>query len=274
MNDTAPKPQILLVDDEPTMTRALARMLELMGYQATVASSGEQALDLMERRTFDLTLLDLRMPGMDGLEVLAAAQSLAPNTSFVILTAHGSLDSAIVAMRQGAFDYLLKPCSVDEIVATLKRGLEKRRRVRHQERLVGLLKETLDEVQAEESALPARSDATPRLLSMGPFALDTQWRAALVEGELVSLSSTEYETLAYFAYHIDQAISCNELVQHTHGLDLPEQEARPIIRMHIHRLRQKLEPNPYKPRHLLTVRGVGYMFSSGGNGQLDEPTSP
>ena len=265
MNEPAATSRILIVDDEPTMTRALARMLDLMGYNATVAASGEKALDMMEHQQFDLVLLDLRMPGMDGLEVLAAAQSLATGTTFVILTAHGSLDSAIVAMRQGAFDYLLKPCSVDEIVATIKRGLEKRQRVRHREKLVGLLKETLDQVRAEENPSTSPPESSPRLLNMGPITLDTQWRAAVVQDELVHLSSTEYETLAFFAQHLDEVVSCSELVQHTHSLDLSEKDARPIIRMHIHRLRQKLEQDPGHPHLLRTVRGVGYMFSTNDN---------
>lgn len=260
MDEQKAPPRILIVDDEPTMTRALARVFELMGYHSVIAASGEEALDLMQRAQFDLVLLDLRMPGIDGLEVLAAAQALAPGTTFVILTAHGSLDSAITAMRWGVFDYLLKPCAVDEIVATVQRGLEKRRRARHQEQLVGFLKETLAEVQAEEGTALVAPAALPRLLTMGPITLDTQWRAAIVNGELIKLSGTEYDLLTYFARHLNQVISCSELVRHAHGQELNERDARPIIRMHIHRLRHKLESDPSQPRFLRTVRGVGYMF--------------
>lgn len=260
MDEWANHPHILIVDDEPTMTRSLARVFELLDYRASIAGSGEEAIDLIEEQQFDLVLLDLRMPGVDGLEVLAAAQALAPSTTFVILTAHGSLDSAITAMRRGAFDYLLKPCSVDEIVETVQRGLKKRQRARHQEQLVGLLKRTLDEVQAEEKAALTTLDVTSRLLTMGPFTLDTQWRAAIVDGDLIHLSTIEYNVMAYFARHLNQVVSCSELVQHTHDMDLDERDARPIIRMHIHRLRQKLEPDPSHPRFLRTVRGSGYIF--------------
>lgn len=253
-------PHILIVDDEPTLTRALARVFEMMDYHASVVGSGEEALDLMQREQFDLVLLDLRMPDIDGLEILAAAQALAPGTPFVILTAHGSLDSAITSMRRGAFDYLLKPCPVNEIIETVKRGLENRRRTRYQERLVGLLKETLAQVQAGEDAAPAAPEHPAAPPTTGPITLDTQWRAAIVNGELIKLSNTEYNLLAHFARHLNQVISCRELMRHTRGLDLSEREARPIIRMHIHRLRQKIEPNPSQPRFLRTVRGVGYML--------------
>jgi DNA-binding response OmpR family regulator len=260
MDEWVDHPHILIVDDEPTMTRALARMFELSGYRSSVAATGEEAIDLMEEQQFDLVLLDLRMPGIDGLEVLAAAQAIAPSTTFIILTAHGSLDSAITAMRRGAFDYLLKPCSVDEIVETVQRGLKKRQRARQQEQLVGLLKETLNEVQAEENPALVAADDAPRLLTLGPITLDTRWRTAIVNGELIHLSSTEYDVMAYFAAHLNQVISCRELVQHTHDIDLSERDARPIMRMHIHRLRQKLEPDPSHPRFLRTVRGTGYIF--------------
>lgn len=119
MDERGARVRILIVDDEPTLTRPLARMLELMGYTAHVAASGEAALDEIERKPFDLVLLDPRLPDMDGLEVLAATQALAPGTTFVILTAKGSLDSAIIALRRGAVDYLIKPCSVDDIVKTI-----------------------------------------------------------------------------------------------------------------------------------------------------------
>jgi DNA-binding response OmpR family regulator len=163
-------------------------------------------------------------------------------------------------MRRGAFDYLLKPCPVNEIVETVKRGLENRRRTRYQERLVDLLKETLAQVQAGEDAAPVAPEHPAAPSATGPITLDTQWRAAIVNGELIKLSNTEYNLLAHFVRHLNQVISCRELVWHTRGLDLSEREARPIIRMHIHRLRQKLEPNPSQPRFLRTVRGVGYML--------------
>jgi DNA-binding response OmpR family regulator len=126
MSKTVPGAEILVVDDEPALARPLARMLELSGYQVDVAESGEQALDLVEKRRFDLILLDLRLPDLPGLDVLCTIQALAPDTALVILTANASLDSAIAAMRRGALDYLVKPCTVSEIVKRVQKGLERR----------------------------------------------------------------------------------------------------------------------------------------------------
>jgi DNA-binding NtrC family response regulator len=117
-------PHILVVDEQLSVARPLARMLELIGYRVQLAATGVQALDCFERTRFDLVVLDLKLPDLHGLDVLAAAHAQAPDIPFIICTAYGSLDSAIAALRRGAFDYLVKPCSADEIVGAIRRGLE------------------------------------------------------------------------------------------------------------------------------------------------------
>jgi len=253
-------PNILVIDDEPTIHHTLALTFELLGYRSSSAACGKEALALLEQQSFDLGLLDLHLPDMHGMEVFSAAQSLSPNTAMIIVTAYGSLDSAVNAMRQGAFDYLLKPCSVDEIIKAVQRCLRVRQHIRRQEKLVSLLKETLTAVQADDRKTPTVPKPDLDKLKAGPITLDTQWRAAIVEEKMINLSSTEYDVIHYLACHLNQVISCQELVKHTHGVDMEEQRARSIIRMHIHRLRQKLEPTPHHPRYLRTVRGVGYML--------------
>jgi len=255
-------PNILVIDDEPTIHHTLALTFELLGYRSSSAACGEEALALLEQENFDLGLLDLHLPDMHGMEVFSQAQSLSPHTAMIIMTAYGSLDSAVSVMRQGAFDYLLKPCSVDEIVKAVQRCLRTRQRAHHQEKLVSLLKETLSAVQADDHKALAVPKPDLDKLRTGPITLDTQWRAAVVDEKMIGLSSTEYDVIHYLICHLNQVISCQELVQHTHGIDMEEHQARSIIRMHIHRLRQKLEPNPHHPRYLRTVRGVGYMLVS------------
>ncbi|HHH40815.1 MAG TPA: response regulator, partial [Chloroflexi bacterium] len=106
MEESLDAPLILVVDDEQTTASTLRRTFELLGYRVREARSGEEALLRLREESFDLVLLDLRMPGLGGLEVLREARHLAPNTPFVILTAHASLESAILALRRGACDYL------------------------------------------------------------------------------------------------------------------------------------------------------------------------
>lgn len=116
-------PKILLVDDEPKITRPLARVFELLGYDVGIAGSGQEALDCLQDERHNLVLLDLCLPGMDGLEFLTQAQSLAPDAIFIILTANIDLDSSITALRLGVFDYLIKPCPIEEIIDVVRRGL-------------------------------------------------------------------------------------------------------------------------------------------------------
>jgi DNA-binding response OmpR family regulator len=110
-------PHILVVDDELAMRESLREILELEGFQVSLADNGEAALDILAKQTsIDLMLLDLMMKGMDGLETIEAAKSLSPETVIIMLTAHGTLESAIGAMRYGAFDYVLKPAAVGTLL--------------------------------------------------------------------------------------------------------------------------------------------------------------
>ena len=122
----SPQPRLLVVDDESVMRATLEEFLSGTGFEVATAANGEAALTELQRKPVDLMLLDLRMDGLDGLQVIEAASQIVPDTVVVMLTAHGTLDSAISAMRRGAFDYLLKPCQVPEILAAVQSGLAHR----------------------------------------------------------------------------------------------------------------------------------------------------
>jgi DNA-binding NtrC family response regulator len=124
------KGKILVVDDESTARKSWADILRLESYQVATASSGEAAVAALQKETYDIMLLDLRMPGMDGLEVLKSASKIAPDTQIIVLTAHGSLESAIEALRQGAHDYLLKPASPEQVLSSVAAPVKKCRRGR------------------------------------------------------------------------------------------------------------------------------------------------
>ncbi len=253
--------RILVVDDERSMRRTLRGIFEHLGYQAIEAPSGQEALASLSQQSFDLVLLDLKMPEMNGIEVLQAARPLAPTTVFIILTAHGALDSAIAALRLGAFDYLLKPCSVKEITRAVEAGLaERQRRLSHDDPVV-LLERALTELKSAREQ--DRPDPSPdRFLQAGPIQVDLLKHLVVLDGRPINLSSTEFDILSYMVQHRDRVISCRELAAHIRGYDLDERDARVLLRSHIHRLRGKVEQDPTHPRFIHVLRGRGYIFSS------------
>lgn len=253
-----PDAHILVVDDESATRHTLADLFTRMGYQAAEAASGPAALELIARRRFDLVILDLNMPEMDGSEVLKAARPLAPDTVFIILTAYGTLDSAIVAIRHGAFDYLLKPSPVKEIVRAVEAGLVERQRRLSREEPVALLERALDSLKAAQR-LPAPSTAE-RFLQTTDLTVDTLRRLAVVRGQPVELTTTEFDILAYLLHHRDRVVSCRELAAHLRGYDMDERDARVFLRAHIHRLRHKIERDPAHPTLIRAVRGSGYIL--------------
>ncbi len=115
------KAKILVVDDEKTIRESLSMVLEEEGYTAQAVSNGKEALDLVKETDFDIVITDLKMPELDGMELLKQCQRLCPQTSLIIITAHGSLESAIEALRAGAYDYILKPFDFDEVLLKIKR---------------------------------------------------------------------------------------------------------------------------------------------------------
>ncbi len=253
--------RILVVDDEAGIRRTLTQLFTRMGYHATEAASGQEALEQIARQRFDLVILDIRMPDMDGTEVLKAARSMAPDIVFILLTAYGALDSAIVAIRHGAFDYLLKPSPVQEIARAVKAGLSERQRRLSREEPVALLERALSSLRTvadrQEALLPA-----DRFLQAADVTVDTLRRLAVVHGQPIDLTPTEFEILTYLLRHQNRVISCRELVAHIHGCELDERDARPLLRAHIHRLRHKLEHDPANPHVIRTVRGSGYAISA------------
>jgi DNA-binding response OmpR family regulator len=207
-------------------------------------------------------LLDLRMDGMDGLQVTEAAQSISPDTVIIMLTAHGTLESAINAMRHGAHDYLLKPAAVPEILSAVERGLKHRHQSLRQRDLISLMQRAIHELQVPGAAAAGGENRDDRFIQSRGVSLDLQRHVATAHGNLLDLTLTEFKLLAYLMQHPDQVISPRELVLAVQGYEADEHEARAIVRVHVRRLRQKLEPDPDNPQYVLNVRGVGYLFAS------------
>jgi DNA-binding response OmpR family regulator len=237
--------RILFVDDDFQVRSTLARLLGLIGYQVDEASSGAQALQLLEQNRYDVAILDIRMPGMDGVEVMHHARQICPDLSIIFLTGHATVESAVEAVRSHAVDYLLKPVGNRELAAAVARALQQR-------------------PKQEQPQMPATSE---QFMEVGIVTLDRKRQMAIVvegddpDGFNIKLTGSETSLLACLMQNAGVAISCRKLAQEALDYDVSDEEASAIIRPHISRMRKKIEPNPNQPRLIITIRGMCYLFN-------------
>ncbi len=267
--------RLLVVDDEPNIRTPLARALSLQGYSVEEASSGLEALTLLKHTSYNLMVLDIRMPGMDGVEVMQQAHQLHPELSIIILTGHATLENAISAIKSEAADYLLKPASTHEILTAVAQALQKHPRQLARQRLVHAMSNTLN-ILGQDDNLPT-SPSVPksipeRFVRVFPLTLDcqTRWVAVNVDSPyMVELSIGETAILASLMAKPDHILSCRELVRLAWNQNMQEAKAQRLVRPHISRLRRKLEANPKTPHLICTVRQRGYYFAS--TKEVDSP---
>ena len=264
-----PGARILIADDEPGIRRTLRDIFRRVGYHPSEATSGTEALQKIQTESFDLVLLDLNMPEMSGTAVLTAARPHAPNTVFIILTAYGTLDSAILALRHWAFDYLLKPSSVREILRVVENGLASRQQRVPREDPVALLERALvtlkntppDATPDTKLGVDEVDASTERFLQAPGLTLDTQKGLAIIAEDAVALTPTELDILAYLMRHTGHVVPVQELGAHLQGTEeMSVHAARDLLRAPLHRLRRKIEADSKNPRFIHTLRGRGYMF--------------
>ena len=136
--------RLLIVDDERTTRLSLSEIFTLRGANTATAADGTEAVELLQHHNFDLIVLDIKMPGLSGLQILEYVQEHAPGTICVLLTAHATVDSAIHALRRGAFDYILKPAQPKTIIEVVERGLAKRQEFLRRQNLVDLMEQTVE----------------------------------------------------------------------------------------------------------------------------------
>ncbi|MEM7033687.1 MAG: response regulator transcription factor [Chloroflexota bacterium] len=271
--------KILIVDDEAGIRFSLEEVLVRTGYQVTTAENGEQAILLNQATPFDLALVDLKLPGIGGLEVLSQLKQQTPDIVIVVLTAHASLDTAVEALRLGAHDYLFKPCKTVELRESIRLGLQKRRQAIQQRAVLQQLEQhlsssladiraaTADEnsletiVPSSESMMP--SDESGRFIQQGGFIVDPVRHVITLDTQLLELSPTEFNLLAYLISEAPRVISATELVREVQGYESEQREASEIVRHHVYRLRQKIQSASEKVaspsgQTIVTVRGIGY----------------
>jgi DNA-binding response OmpR family regulator len=255
--------RILLVDDEASIRLTLGVMLQRTGYDVISAESGAEAVDRLERQAFDLLLVDLKMPEMDGMQVVAAARQRQPDLAIIVLTGHGSLDTAVEGLHQGIFDYLLKTTEPAQVIERVRAGLAAREQLLRQRTLLDVVGTAVQELRGDQASGVAGQGATPseRLLTVGALQLDMWRQQATLAGHTLALTPTEFRVLLCLAEHAGTMLSYAQLVRCTQGYDAGDLEASELIKPHIHHLRQKLEPDPSTPRYILNVRGKGYLLS-------------
>jgi DNA-binding response OmpR family regulator len=224
-----PRGSILVVDDEPTITEVVSRYLERAGYAAYVAADGPSALRIAGERRPDLVVLDLMLPGMDGLEVMRLLRER-EQVSVILLTARGEHTDRITGLRLGADDYVVKPFSPAELVARV------------------------DAVLRRVDSSPTREEP----IVFDEIELDPVARRVTVRGEEEQLTVREYDLLHHFMRHPGQVFSRDQLMdsvwQHSFYSDTS------TVTVHVRRLRAKIELDASSPRWLQTVWGVGYRF--------------
>jgi DNA-binding response OmpR family regulator len=231
----------LVVDDEERIRFFLTETLERVGHVVTAVASGEEALHRLQDTAFDLAILDLKLGGpIDGQRILEAVRWRWPATVVIMLTAHGSLESAVDAIQEGVDGYLLKPVRPADVRQAVEDALYRRQKL----------------IEAEQEA---RGE---HLLQRGPFSVDLERHEATFEGRALDLSPRDFTLLVHLMQNAPQVVGPKELVRVVRQYEPDHmQEAREIIKWYIHRLRTKVEPDPSNPRYILNVRGVGYRFA-------------
>lgn len=271
-------PKILIVDDEQNILLYLSEALEDEGYDIVTKASGKEAVSALEKESFDLLLVDLKLRDIDGLEVMREAKKHSPDTVVIMLTGHGSLESAMEAIRYGAFDYLLKPSSVQDLKSSIKRGLDKRQEELSQKRLAtqarqfaraiiegGELASGLDgagSVATRASEAKQAASADEEVIKVSDVVVDVKKHEVKRGGELLNLTPTEFNLLVTLMNNAGRVLSCKYLVKQVHNYDLSEFDSRSMIRVHIKHLRHKIERDPNNPEYILNVRGLGYKFGT------------
>jgi DNA-binding response OmpR family regulator len=271
-------PKVLIVDDEQNILLFLSEALEDEGYTITTKGSGKEAVSIIEHEDFDLVLVDLKLHDIDGLEVTREVKKHSPDTVVIMLTGHGSLDTAVEAMRFGVFDYLLKPCSIQDLRNSLRRGLEKRQSSLEQQRLLtqarqfaravlesGALASGIDTGFATTSTTPVSETETAKaseIVQVGDVIVDIKKHEVKRSGEILNLTPTEFNLLLTLMNNAGRVLSCKSLVKLIHNYDLGEYDSRSMIRVHIKHLRHKIERDPNNPDYIINVRGLGYKFGA------------
>jgi two-component system response regulator RegX3 len=225
---------VLIVEDEESFADPLAFLLRKEGFTAAVAGTGQQALDEFDRNGADIVLLDLMLPGMSGTDVCKALRQRSA-VPVIMVTARDSEIDKVVGLELGADDYVTKPYSARELIARVRAVLRR-------------------------GGEAADGDLLPQVLAAGPVRMDVERHVVTVDGAEISLPLKEFDLLEYLLRNVGRVLTRGQLIDRVWGADYVGDTK--TLDVHVKRLRSKIEPDPSSPRHLVTVRGLGYKFES------------
>ncbi|MBU0985005.1 MAG: response regulator transcription factor [candidate division Zixibacteria bacterium] len=222
--------KILLIEDEPRVARAVQEGLQAEGFRVTIAATGEDGFFRATTEPYDLILLDLMLPGRDGLEILTALRAQKSATPVLVLTARDTVQDRVCGLDAGADDYLIKPFAFPELLARI-RALARR----------------------------GRSDAPPRFV-LADLALDVVARTCVRNGQNIQLTNREFDLLEYLLRHAGHTVTREMLARDVWQVTERMTPLNNVIDVHIARLRAKMD-TPFTSRLLRTIRGVGFVLA-------------
>jgi len=280
MVSNQPSANVLVVDDEGANRYSVSKTLQRVGYMVSESASGEEALDNLGSQEFDVVLTDIRMPGIDGVELLRRIKEESPDAIVILMTGYASLGTAVEALRLGAHDYLIKPSSSQDIRQSVSRGIERARNLKRRRRLLDTIKAdvfelTRADIEASNAALSVSSgmdrneidyrqtapDTNGSTMKLGPLTVYPGRYQISVDDQPIDLTPTEFDLLLYLAAHRGRVVPCHELVREVRGYTVDESEAREVIRPHVSNLRRKLKTAGQGTDLIVNVRGIGYRLS-------------
>jgi len=230
--------KILVVEDEPTLVETLEYNLSHQDYEVFTAMDGREALAIAREEHPDLIVLDLMLPGIDGIEVCRVLRQ-EMSVPILMLTARDEEVDKVVGLEVGADDYMTKPFSMRELMARVKALLRRERLIR-------------EELSAEAQVIDEQ------VLTFGDLTIDMSRREVKRAGEALHLKPREYELLVFLARHRGMVLSRDLILERVWGWDYDGGSR--TVDVHVHWLREKIEPDPKNPTRIVTVRGVGYRF--------------
>jgi two-component system, OmpR family, response regulator len=262
---------ILLVEDDPRMRVLFNEVLSQAGYRVTATGDGLHALQLLETATvpfvpYRVVVSDIRLGPVDGLQILQQARIRPNPPTVVLITGYGTLETAIAALRSGAFDYLVKPFNPTDLLACVSRAVKHQAQELRQSEAIRTISivvdqlRTLSSVPAEIVSAPSEPEPTPiptdRLVVVGDLSVDRYRHLATFRDAPLHLTPIEYAMLLYLAEMQGRVVSYADIVRRTHNYSVEEFEAQAMLKVHVHNLRQKLDP-----AYLINIRGTGYMLA-------------